>query len=81
MNDIFVYTPQIPTGVARTKGYGVTCRVLVLKANKKLFKTLNSEHVLLKDFGWVRMDYGLKRGKARKILDAAESFSKSKISH
>ena len=77
MNDIFVYTAQIPTGDARTKGYGKTCMVFVLRANKKTFKTRNSKHVELKYFGTVRMDYGLIRGKARKVLDTAEQFANS----
>ena len=75
MNDIFVYTPQIPTGVARTKGHGKTCKVYVLQADKKTFKTLKNEHVVLKYFGTVRMDYGLKKGHSRKVLDAAEQFA------
>lgn len=75
MNDIFVYTPQIPTGDARTKGYGKTCMVFVLRANKKTFRTRNSKHIELKYFGQVRMDYGLIRGHSRKVLDAAEEFA------
>lgn len=75
MNDIFVYTPQIPTGVARTKGYGKTCKVFVLQADKKTFKTRNSKHVELKYFGTIRMDYGLTKGKSRKVLDDAKKFA------
>lgn len=75
MKDIFIYTPQIPTGVARTKGYGKTCNVYVLRANRKTFKTLNSKHVVLKYFGTIRADYGLKRGNSAKVLDAAEKFA------
>lgn len=77
MNDIFVYTPQIPTGVARTKGYGKTCMVFVLRANKKTFKTRNSKHIELAYFGTIRADYGLIKGKSRKLLDQAEAFCNS----
>lgn len=77
MNDIFVYTPQIPTGKARTKGYGKTCMVFVLKADKKHFKNRKSKHVELKYFGTIRMDYGLQKGKSRKVLDEARSFCES----
>jgi hypothetical protein len=69
----FVYTPQIPTGDARTRGYGKTCRVLVIRAGEN-FRTLNSRHKVLHDFGTVRMDYGLERGYSRRILDAAEDY-------
>jgi len=69
----FVYTPQIPCGVARTKGYGKTCRIYVLRAPDG-FKTLNSRHKVLAYFGTVRMDYGLQRGNARRILNKAEAF-------
>lgn len=75
MNDIFVYTPQIPTGKARTKGHGKTCAVFVLEADKKTFKTRNSKHTELKYFGTVRMDYGLIKGKSRKVLDSAKKFA------
>lgn len=75
MNDIFVYTPQIPLGKARTKGHGKTCAVFVLQADKKTFKTRNSKHVELKYFGTIRMDYGLTKGKSRKVLDDAKKFA------
>ena len=75
MNDIFVYTPQIPTGKARTKGYGKTCMVFVLRANKSKFKTRKSKHIELKYFGTIRMDYGLIKGHARKVLDSAEQYA------
>lgn len=70
----FVYTPQIPTGTARTKGYGRTVAVYVIEADKSKFKTLNSKHRMLKYFGTCRTDYGLIRGHSRRILDAAEKF-------
>ena len=70
----FVYTPQIPTGEARTRGYGRTVAVYVIEADKSKFKTLNSKHRVLRYFGTVRTDYGLVRGKSRRILDAANQF-------
>lgn len=73
LTETFVYTPQIPTGVARTGGYGKTCRVLVIRASST-FRSLNSPCKILKDFGRVRMDYGLKQGNARRVLDMAEEY-------
>lgn len=70
LTETFVYTPQIPTGVARTRGHGKTCRVLVIRASST-FRSMNSPCKILKDFGHVRMDYGLKQGYARRVLDAA----------
>jgi hypothetical protein len=75
MNDIFVYTPQIPTGDAGTRGHGTTRHVYVLRADLKTFKTRNSSHKVLKYFGTIRTDYGLKRGNSAKVLDAAEKFA------
>lgn len=67
----FIYTPTIPNTF--TKGYGRTCKVMVIRAGDN-FKTLNSKHEVLKDFGTVRMDYGLIKGRSRKILDAAKEY-------
>lgn len=74
--ETFLYTPQIPCGVARTKGYGKTCAVYVIRADREKFKTLRSKHKVIKYFGTVRMDYGLKRGHSRKILDLAADWVK-----
>lgn len=64
------YTPGIPTGDARTHGWGKTVRLLVLRVDDK-FKTLNSvgHYEILENLGTCRVDYGLLRGKARKMLD------------
>ena len=42
MLELFTYTPQIPTGTARTKGHGNTVHLLVILAPKG-FKTRNSK--------------------------------------
>lgn len=69
----FIYCPQIPTGKARTRGYGRTVAVYVIEAGEN-FKTLNSKHKVLRYFGTVRTDYGLVRGHSARVLDAAEQF-------
>lgn len=71
----FVYTPQIPTGKARTRGYGRTVAVYVIEADGN-FKTLNSKHKVLKYFGTVRTDYGMQRGHSARVLGEAKAFCK-----
>lgn len=73
LTETIVYCPQIPTGQARTRGHGKTCRVLVIRCSST-FRSLNSPHKVLKDFGTCRMDYGLTKGYARQQLDAAEEY-------
>lgn len=68
-----VYTPQIPTGVARTRGHGTTREVYVLRVGDG-FKSRNSPHEELRYFGRIRTDYGMKRGHARRVLDEARAF-------
>lgn len=63
--EAFTYTPQIPTGTARTKGYGNTVHLLVILAPNG-FKTRNSKHHVVYDGGWCRSDYGGLRGKYRR---------------
>lgn len=72
----FVYTPQIPTGKARTKGHGKTVCVYVIEADPATFKTLNSKHKVIKYFGTCRIDYGMVKGYSRKLIDRAHEFCK-----
>lgn len=55
MNQTYVYLPQIPTGVARSKGYGSHFHVIVVESGQN-FKTLNSAHTVKKSFGVIRYD-------------------------
>ena len=75
LDRVQVYCPQIPTGTARTKGYGTTCRVLVIRRSAT-FRSLNSPHEVLRDFGHVRMDYGTKRGHCARVLAEARAFAR-----
>lgn len=68
MLELFTYTPQIPTGTARTKGHGNTVHLLVILAPKG-FKTRNSKHHVVYDGGLCRSDYGGLRGKYRHERD------------
>ena len=77
----FVYIAQIPTGEARTHGYGKTCNVYVIRCDKpENFKTLNSLTINKVGtwkrwyVGQARFDYGLKRGASRRLLDNAKKL-------
>ena len=71
----FVYTPQISQGTACTHGYGKTVRVLIVRARDD-FKTLNSPHKILMDFGTVRADYGMIKGKSARVINKAKNCLK-----
>ena len=73
LTEIIVYCPQISHGKARTRGHGKTCRVLVIRRSRT-FRSLNSPHEIVRDFGTVRMDYGLLRGRSGAVLAEARNF-------
>lgn len=60
---VLVYEFGIPTGVAKTKGYGDPGGIEVLLVDANSFKTRNSKHICLDDsFPMIRRDYGTKKG-------------------
>ena len=79
--ETFIYTPQIPTGTARTRGYGETRNVYVVRCEyPENFRSLNS--LTRNRVGWwsckwigqARFDYGLKYGRSAQLLKAAENW-------
>ena len=75
LDRVQIYCPQIPTGTARTRGHGTTCRVLVIRCSST-FRSLNSPHKVLGDFGRARFDYGTKRGHCAQVLAKARAFAR-----
>ena len=78
----FVYTAQIPTGEAKTRGWGKTCDVYVIRCERpENFKTRNSLTVKrVGPYKWwrvgrARFDYGLQRGASKALLDKAERLA------
>ena len=74
---VIVYTPQIPTGKARTKGFGTTCEVYVLRVTDG-FRDMRSrgKFEVLRFLGRVRMDYGTKRGHSARVLERARELAR-----
>lgn len=77
----FIYTAQIPTGQARTKGYGKTCAVYVIRCERpENFRTLNSLTCNRVgawkkwNVGTARFDYGMKRGKSAQLMREAKEL-------
>jgi hypothetical protein len=72
---VIVHCPQIPTGTAGTKGFGKTCAVYVLRVGDG-FRDMRSrgKFRVLAHLGWVRMDYGTKRGNAARVLGKARDM-------
>ena len=73
LDRVLLYCPLVPTGQARTRGYGTTRRVLVIRCSST-FRSLNSPHEVLRSFGRARFDYGTKRGYCARVLAEARAF-------
>ena len=77
---VIAYEYGIPTGDARTKGYGNPKEITVLLVDEN-FKTRNSKHVELNFVGSFRSDYGEIKGNCfqkRKIAkELAEKYTQS----
>jgi hypothetical protein len=72
---VIVYAPQIPHGDARTKGYGTTKAVYVLRVHPG-FKTLRSrgKYEVIKYLGQCRTDYGMQRGHSASVFARAKAI-------
>jgi hypothetical protein len=73
---VIVHCPQIPTGTARTRGFGTTCAVYVLRVRDG-FRDMRScgKFQVLAHLGRVRMDYGTKRGHSARVLAQARELA------
>ena len=68
------YEYGIPTGTARTRGYGNPGAIEVLLVDKSNFKNRNSPHISLDGRWRVRRDYGTIKGHcAQARVEAGES--------
>lgn len=72
---VIVYAPQIPLGEARTKGFGTTKAVYVLRVQPG-FKTLRSrgKYEVIKYLGQCRTDYGMTRGHSASVFARANDI-------
>lgn len=71
---VFVYEYGIPTGAARTKGYGLPKEIIVVLAGEN-FKTRNSPHVVLEGATYFRADYGTIKGHCAKIREEYKNIA------
>jgi hypothetical protein len=70
---IRVHEVGVPTGVAKTKGYGDPAEITILLVDEGKFKTRNSPHVRLAG-GWrFRRDYGTVRGNCARCRKEAQN--------
>jgi hypothetical protein len=72
---VIIYAPQIPTGKARTKGFGTTKAVYVLRVEPG-FKNLGSrgKYEVVKYLGQCRTDYGMIRGHSASVFERAKAI-------
>ena len=72
---VIVYAPQIPTGEARTKGFGTTKAVYVLRVHPG-FKSMRNrgKYEVIKYLGQCRTDYGMKRGHSASVFARAKAI-------
>ena len=74
LTEVRLIAPSIPTGTARTRGYGTTVEVYVIRCTPD-YRTRNSPHKVLRYFGRCRTDYGLIRGYSAKVFAEARAYS------
>ncbi len=74
-----IHDPQIPTGEARTGGYGTTRLITVVLCNAAFsdFRSPKSTYRILKSWGTVRTDYGTQRGHAAQVYAEAHAFAEA----
>ena len=72
-----IHDPQIPTGTARTRGYGRTQLITVVACNEAFvdFRSPKCTYSILKSWGCVRTDYGMQRGNAHRVYAEARAFA------